>query len=265
MVEEQLKPYIDGLEQSRAITKKLEEGYTPRDIIGVYNGGSYLATNNDSGSLLTVRLGGNVPLIAKPGAMVAMDPSMNLRGQLSFSWMKLLTRSGFGKSKITGDGEVKLAPSSLGSIGVIQVNTVRQPVTEDDIPLTAEWKVGRDAFLAATHTVDSDFQTQNLIQAVFSGEGLFVYTFRGWGPLFVQGLGAVIEKKIEADKTFTIDNGYLVAWNCQYKIERVASGGIISGISAREGLACKFIGPGTVFYQTRKIQDVAAHLKKANR
>lgn len=67
MVEEQLKPYIDGLEQSRAITKKLEEGYTPRDIIGVYNGGSYLATNNDSGSLLTVRLGGNVPLIAKPG------------------------------------------------------------------------------------------------------------------------------------------------------------------------------------------------------
>lgn len=128
--------------------------------------------------------------------MVAMDPSMNLRGQLSFSWMKLLTRSGFGKSKITGDGEVKLAPSSLGSIGVIQVNTVRQPVTEDDIPLTAEWKVGRDAFLAATHTVDSDFQTQNLIQAVFSGEGLFVYTFRGWGPLFVQGLGAVIEKKV---------------------------------------------------------------------
>ncbi|EYE99277.1 AIM24 family protein [Aspergillus ruber CBS 135680] len=266
LVEEQLKPYVEGLKQSQAITKKLEEGYTPKDITGVYNGGSYLATNNDSGSLLTVKLGGDVPLIAKPGAMVAMDPSMNLRGQLSFSWMKLLTRSGFGKSKITGNGEVMLAPSSLGSIGVIRVNTVEpNPVKGRDPPFTSEWKVGRDAFLAATHAVDSDYQTQNLLQAVFSGEGFFVYTFRGWGPLFVQGLGGVIEKEIADGETFTIDNGYLVAWNCQYKIERVASGGIISGISSREGLACRFMGPGTVFYQTRKIQDVAAHLKKANR
>lgn len=67
LVEEQLKPYVEGLKQSQAITKKLEEGYTPKDITGVYNGGSYLATNNDSGSLLTVKLGGDVPLIAKPG------------------------------------------------------------------------------------------------------------------------------------------------------------------------------------------------------
>ena len=129
--------------------------------------------------------------------MVAMDPSMNLRGQLSFSWMKLLTRSGFGKSKITGNGEVMLAPSSLGSIGVIRVNTVEpNPVKDRDPPFTSEWKVGRDAFLAATHAVDSDYQTQNLLQAVFSGEGFFVYTFRGWGPLFVQGLGGIVEKEV---------------------------------------------------------------------
>lgn len=67
LVDEKLKPHLEGLEKSRAITQKLEEGYTPKDITGVYNGGSYLATNNDSGSLLTVKLGGDVPLIAKPG------------------------------------------------------------------------------------------------------------------------------------------------------------------------------------------------------
>jgi len=66
-VEEQLKPHVEGLEQSRGISKKLEEGYTLRDIPGEYNGGSYLASNNDSGSILTVSLGGSVPLIAKPG------------------------------------------------------------------------------------------------------------------------------------------------------------------------------------------------------
>lgn len=34
-------------------------------------------------------------------------------------------------------------------------------------------------------------------------------------------------------------------------MERVASGGIISGFASAEGLVCKFTGPGTVFIQTR--------------
>jgi hypothetical protein len=43
----------------------------------------------------------------------------------------------------------------------------------------------------------------------------------------------------------------LVAWNTKYNLERVASGGIVSGLAAGEGLVCKFTGPGTVFMQTR--------------
>ena len=71
---------------------------------------------------------------------------------------------------------------------------------------------------------------------------------------------------MEGEK-YIVDNGHLVAWNCKYVLgtfslqtfdmskkaakhafiaERVASGGIISGISSGEGLVCKFNGPGTV-------------------
>ena len=50
---------------------------------------------------------------------------------------------------------------------------------------------------------------------------------------------------------YIIDNGHLVAWTAKYVLERVASGGIISGMSSGEGLACKFTGPGTVLMQTR--------------
>lgn len=50
---------------------------------------------------------------------------------------------------------------------------------------------------------------------------------------------------------YVVDNGHLVAWNTKYILERVASGGIISGLSSAEGLVCKFTGPGTVFLQTR--------------
>lgn len=55
---------------------------------------------------------------------------------------------------------------------------------------------------------------------------------------------------VEGEK-YIIDNGHLVAWNCKYVVERVASGGIISGLSSGEGLVCKFIGPGRVYMQTR--------------
>lgn len=50
---------------------------------------------------------------------------------------------------------------------------------------------------------------------------------------------------------YIVDNGHLVAWNTKYVMERVASGGIISGFASNEGLVCKFTGPGTVFIQTR--------------
>lgn len=57
--------------------------------------------------------------------------------------------------------------------------------------------------------------------------------------------------QLQEGEKYLIDNGHLVAWNCKYVMERVASGGIISGIASGEGLVCKFSGPGTVFLQTR--------------
>jgi len=48
--------------------------------------------------------------------------------------------------------------------------------------------------------------------------------------------------QIPAGEKYIIDNGHLVAWNCDYVIERVASGGIVSGLAAGEGLVCKFTG-----------------------
>lgn len=61
-------------------------------------------------------------------------------------------------------------------------------------------------------------------------------------------------------ESYYVDNGHLVAWNCKYIIERVASGGLISGLSSGEGLACRFTGPGTVLLQTRNLNAFAVQL-----
>lgn len=66
--------------------------------------------------------------------------------------------------------------------------------------------------------------------------------------------------QLQDNEKYIIDNGHLVAWNCEYVIQRVASGGIVSNFAAGEGLVCKFTGPGTVFMQTRNPVQVGQYL-----
>jgi uncharacterized protein (AIM24 family) len=105
---------------------------------------------------------------------------------------------------------------------------------------------------------------------MFSGEGFFVYKVSGTGIMWISSLGAIIrkdvgilsyfreyggadQKQLQEGEKYIIDNGHLVAWNAKYVLERVASGGIISNLSASEGLVCKFTGPGYVTFSTHTL------------
>jgi uncharacterized protein (AIM24 family) len=80
-------------------------------------------------------------------------------------------------------------------------------------------------------------------------------------PVFNQrGNLGLTSIQLQKDEKYIIDNGHLVAWNCKYVLERVASGGILSNMHAGEGLVCKFTGPGTVFMQTRNAQAFSVWL-----
>ncbi|CAI7577680.1 unnamed protein product [Penicillium glandicola] len=222
---------------------------TNQDDTGIFNGGSYRISHRDTNSLLTVQLAMGCPLTVRPGAMIAMSPTMTLRGTVSFSLKKLVIGGSMTMSHYTGPGELLLAPSVLGDIMALQLEK------------SDEWKIGRDAFLGHTAGIDHKYQAQSIAKGVFSGEGFFVYKITGTGILWMQSFGAIVQKDLVENETYFVDNGHLVAWNCPYKIERVASGGLISGISSGEGLACKFVGPGTVYLQTRNLNAFAAQMK----
>lgn len=209
------------------------------DTLGSFNGGSYRIDHRDTNTLLTLQLAHGCPIVAKPGAMVAMTPSVTLKGQVKFSFKKLIAGGEMAQSTYTGPGELLLAPPALGDIVPIRLDGAQT------------WNAGRDAFLACTQGVQKDYKSQSLGKAMFSGEGLFVYKISGQGVLFVTSLGAIIQKNMAPGEQYIVDNEHLVAWNSKYTIERVASGGVLSGIASAEGLVCRFTGPGTVFIQTR--------------
>ncbi|OQO02198.1 hypothetical protein B0A48_11751 [Cryoendolithus antarcticus] len=210
------------------------------DDVGTFNGGSYRISHRDSNSIVTIQLAVGCPLIVKPGVMIAMSPTMTLKGAIKFTLKKFVTGGEMSTSTFTGPGELLLAPTTFGDITNIRLTGG-----------TDVWSLGKDAFLACTSGVTKDYKAQSISKAMFSGEGLFVYKMGGTGILWIQSMGAIIRKDLREGEKYIIDNGHLVAWNCKYVLERIASGGIISNLSAGEGLVCKFSGPGTVFMQTR--------------
>jgi uncharacterized protein (AIM24 family) len=122
----------------------------------------------------------------KSGAMIAMSPTMTLKGNLKFSLKKALIGGDMTKSTYTGPGELLLAPSSIGDITIIKLGGKEQ------------WSVGRDAFLACTQGIVTEYKSQGIGKAMFSGEGLFVYKISGTGVLWVTSFGAIIRKDVSS-------------------------------------------------------------------
>lgn len=183
--------------------------------------------------------------------MIAMSPTITLKGAVKLNFKKLVVGGEIATSMFTGPGELLLGPHMLGDITSIRLTGQES------------WSVGHDGFLACTQGVVKEYKRQGISKAIFSGEGLWVYKISGVGLLWITSFGAIIRKDLVEGEKYIVDNGHLVAWNTKYVLERVASGGIISGLAAAEGLVCKFTGPGTVFIQTRNAKAFAAYMTGA--
>jgi len=202
---------------------------------------SYKIDHRDSNTLLSVMLQPGYEFKSRPGAMVTMQGSVQVKGNLKFSFKKAMTGGEMSESTFTGPGEVLLAPEIWGDIFPITI-------TPDQ---TQPWCVGRGGYLASTRDVKRIAKSQGMKQGFFSGEGFFVHQVTGNGILFVQSLGAILERDLRLGEELIVDNGHLVAWTCPYTIERIQAGGFFSGLHTGEGLICRFQGPGKILLQTR--------------
>jgi hypothetical protein len=116
--------------------------------------------------------------------MIAMSSTITLKGTVKFSLKKALVGGEMSKSTYTGPGELLLAPPSIGDITIIKLGGQEQ------------WSVGKDAFLACTQGIVTEYKSQGLGKALFSGEGLFVYKISGQGIMWVTSFGAIIRKDV---------------------------------------------------------------------
>ncbi|KAK4982671.1 hypothetical protein LTR66_009157, partial [Elasticomyces elasticus] len=105
---------------------------TGADSVGTFNGGSFRVSHRDTNTVLTVQLAMGCPLTVKPGAMIAMSPTVTLKGSIKPSLKKLFIGGEMAFSTFTGPGEILFAPASLGDITCIR------------LPGNETWSVGKD-------------------------------------------------------------------------------------------------------------------------
>ena len=116
--------------------------------------------------------------------MIAMSPTITLKGAIKFTLKKLIAGGEMAHSTYTGPGELLLAPHTLGDITTLRLDGEMQ------------WKVGRDAFVACTQGIIKEYKAQGIGKAMFSGEGLFVYSMSGIGLIWISSFGAIIRKDV---------------------------------------------------------------------
>ena len=64
----------------------------------------------------------------------------------------------------------------------------------------------------------------------------------GQGIIFVQSMGAIVQRQLREGEQWIVDNGHLVAWSANYKVERIqAQGGLLSKMHTDEGLVCRYV------------------------
>ncbi|TKA62899.1 hypothetical protein B0A55_10736 [Friedmanniomyces simplex] len=203
-----------------------------------YQGVSYTIKHRNAFSILEIRLRQGDAVKSIPGAMVHMSSSITLTGKISLGFKKMFTGGQMDESTYTGPGTVALTPTMIGDIVSLQIEgSGGRP-----------WHVAKHAYLACTVGVEKDTKAQGLGKALFGGGDLFVYRMMGQGVAWLTSY---------AGEQHIVDNGHLVAWNCNYAIER-AGGGTWSSAKTGEGLVCRFTGPGTVYFQTRNLDDFAS-------
>lgn len=203
-------------------------------------------------------------IMAEAGAMVSMSPTIKLDAQMSGGGIFGAIKSAVGGESMfrstftaeSGRGEVTLAPSATGDLMQIDLSGEKMFVQPG-------------SYLAGD--ADLNISVQGSIKGMLSGEGLFLLTVEGTGPLLVSSFGAIHALELAAGEEYIVDTSHIVAFDSSvtYRIEKATGkskgiGGFVKGLAksamSGEGFVCRYTGPGRIYIQTRAIENFVKNL-----
>lgn len=193
-------------------------------------------------------------IYAERGAMVSMDTTLELKGEVRGGMLGALARrltsgeSFFQQTMAAtnGDGDALFSPNLPGDVMVLECGA-------------RQFRLNDGAFLAADTTLDIKIKNQGIGQALVGGTGgFFIMETAGHGNLAVAGFGALFALDVKPGSDTIVDNTHVVAWDAalNYNIststtQRGFFSGLVNSFTSGEGVVNRFSGSGQVIVASR--------------
>ncbi len=123
------------------------------------------------------------------------------------------------------------------------------------ISVDDEYIIQSGAYIASTSGVELDTKWQGFTKGLFGTE-LFMLKATGYGDIFVNSYGSIIEKVLNAGEKMLLDNYHLVALSANAEYQVVKVGGLKTTLLGGEGLATDITGPAKVYFQTKNLKEL---------
>lgn len=196
-------------------------------------------------------------MITESGGMAWMSPNMK---------METTTNGGIGKAfgrMFSGDSLFQNIYTAMGGPGMIAfASSFPGSIRPFDVAPGQEYILQKSAFLASEATVDLSMHFhKKLGSGVFGGEGFILQKVSGYGTVFAEFDGHVVEYELAAGQQIVIDTGHLAAMSasCQMDIQTVP--GVKNMFFGGEGIFNTVVtGPGNVWLQTMPASAMASAL-----
>lgn len=197
-------------------------------------------------------------MITEGGAMSWMSPNMLMETSTNGGIGKAFGRMFSGESIFQniytsqgGKGLIAFASSFPGSIKAFQISPGNEMIFQ------------KSAFLAAEAGIELSIHFhKKLGSGLFGGEGFILQRVSGYGTVFAEFDGHLVEYELQPGQQIVVDTGHLAAMtpSCQMDIQAVK--GVKNMVFGGEGIFNTLItGPGRVWLQTMPISNVAGVLR----
>lgn len=213
----------------------------------------------DFSPMLTVTLDPGEAVQAEAGAMVMMEPDIEMSTEMPGGFFGSILRKVSGETFFmtffTNTGRTRRSVSFASPM----------PGQVRPIDLAAEggaFYCQRHAYLASAKGIGITIAlTKRLASGLFGGEGLVLQKLEGDGWAFLSAGGTLIERTLAPGEKISISTGSLVGFSatCDYSISMQR--GVKNMLFGGEGLFVTHVtGPGKVIVQTQPIADLALAL-----
>lgn len=197
-------------------------------------------------------------MITQGGGMAWMSPNMLMETTSNGGIGKMFGRMFSGEAlfqniytAMNGNGMIAFASSFPGSIRAFTIEPGKEIIAQ------------KSAFLASEAGVDcSVYFSKRFSSGLFGGEGFIMQRFSGYGTLFAEFDGHVVEYELQPGQRIVVDTGHLAAMSASCSMEIKSVPGVKNMLFGGEGIFnTEITGPGHVWLQTMPICNMAGVLR----